>query len=112
MKSTHKWQESNYEKMRFSPGNDTPAAPVRLKLVTFYLVAPAARAVGVAGDFNHWQPLSMQPLDGGWWVVQTHLRHGFHQYRFVVDGKPVLDSHAPGVGRNEWRELVSVIEVY
>jgi hypothetical protein len=29
-----------------------------------------ARAVQLAGDFNHWHPLSMLPRDDGWWFIQ------------------------------------------
>jgi 1,4-alpha-glucan branching enzyme len=41
----------------------------------------------------------MQRRDDGWWFIQVMLIHGHHQYRFLVDGKPVLDPRAAGVGR-------------
>ena len=33
----------------------------------------------------------MQRRDDGWWFIQIMLPHGHHQYRFLVDDKPVLD---------------------
>jgi hypothetical protein len=47
----------------------------------------------------------------GWWFIQVPLTHGHHQYRFVVDGKPMLDPHAAGVARNERNEEVSLVAV-
>jgi hypothetical protein len=45
----------------------------------------------------------------GWWFIQVPLTHGHHQYRFVADGKPMLDPHAAGVARNERNEEVSLV---
>jgi hypothetical protein len=39
------------------------------------------------------------------------LIHGHHQYRFLVDGKPVLDPQAAGVGRDQSNEEVSIAAV-
>ena len=67
-----------------------------LRPANFYCRAPQASSVEVAGDFNHWNPFPMQRRDDGWWFIQIMLAHGHHQYRFMVDGKPVLD---PGDGQ-------------
>ena len=53
----------------------------------------------------------MQRHDEGWWFIQVMLAHGHHQYRFLIDGKHVLDPRAMGKGRNEWNEEVSVVAV-
>jgi 1,4-alpha-glucan branching enzyme len=111
MRNSHKWKESIYEKMLFNPGNANPEPQVPLRRITFYYAAPRAKLVGIAGDFNQWQPLPLQRLDDGWWFVQTHLRYGLHYYRFMVDNQPVLDPHAPGVVRDERNLPVSVIDV-
>ena len=60
------------------------------KPVNFYLAAPKAKSVCLAGDFNEWNPGSheMQRRSNGWWHLQVQLTHGHHQYYFMVDGKP------------------------
>jgi len=79
--------------------------------IHFYCRAPQASSVQLAGDFNHWNPFPMQRHDDGWWFIQIMLSHGHHQYRFLVDGKPVLDPRAMGKGRNQLDEEVSVVAV-
>jgi len=53
----------------------------------------------------------MQRLVDGWWSARVELCHGHHQYRFLVDGRPMLDPHATGVARDEQDEHVSLIAV-
>jgi 1,4-alpha-glucan branching enzyme len=79
--------------------------------INFYYDAPRAKLVCITGEFTHWQPEPMQRMEDGWWFVQAHLNRGFHQYRFLADGRPMLDPHAPGVDRDEQNEQVSVIVV-
>jgi len=79
--------------------------------INFYCHAPQARAVQLAGDFNHWHPLPMLPRDDGWRFIQLLLVRGHHQYRFLVDGKPMLDPRAMGKGRNQLGEEVSLVAV-
>jgi len=83
------------------------------KPVNFYCAAPNAKAVFLVGEFNGWDPVSL-PMGrrvDGWWFLQVPLTHGHHQYRFLVDGQPVLDPHATGKSRNEAEEEVSIIAV-
>lgn len=83
------------------------------KPINFYCDAPKAQAVHVVGDFNRWNP-STHPMErrvDGWWFLQVPLTHGHHQYRFLADGKPMLDPHATGVAHNERNEEVSLIAV-
>jgi hypothetical protein len=49
-------------------------------------------------------------VDGGWFL-QVHLTHGHHLYRFLVDGKPVLDPRGTGIARNERNEQFSLIAI-
>ena len=83
------------------------------KPISFFLHAPDAQTVCVAGDFNHWDPASlpMQRREDGWWFLQVNLTHGHHQYHFLVDGAPTLDPHATGKARNERYAQVSLIAV-
>ena len=81
------------------------------KPVNFYCAAPHAKSVAITGDFNHWQPFPMQRSVDGWWRVQLQLKHGHHQYRFLVDDQPMLDPHAAGVVRDEQGMRASLIAV-
>lgn len=78
------------------------AAPApSLVTVRFVLVAPAARAVSLAGTFNQWDaratPLVRTGPNGTWTATLT-LPAGQHQYAFVVDGvRWVPDPGAPAV---------------
>ena len=117
MKTSHKWTESNNEKIFFmsttlnNPDTTRYSAKNSIKPVNFYCAAPHAKSVELAGDFNHWHPFPMQQSVDGWWLVQVQLCHGHHQYRFLVDGKPMLDPHATGVVRDEHGEQVSLLAV-
>jgi 1,4-alpha-glucan branching enzyme len=117
MKTSHKWNESLNEKLFFMnntqnyPDHARYSAKNSHKPVNFYCAAPNARLVELAGDFNHWHPLPMQRSVDGWWLAQVQLCHGHHQYRFLVDDRPVLDPHATGVARDEHGEQVSLIAV-
>jgi 1,4-alpha-glucan branching enzyme len=95
----------------FSP--DRYSARKMAKPVNFICIAPGAKRVSLAGEFNGWDaaahPMNRQP-DGAW-LLQVPLHHGHHQYVFVVDGKAVLDPQAQGVARNHKGEKVSLIAV-
>jgi 1,4-alpha-glucan branching enzyme len=82
-----------------------------LRPINFYCAAPRAKSVELVGDFNHWRPFPMQRSVDGWWSAQVELCHGHHQYRFLVDGKPMLDPHATGVARDERDDHVSLLAV-
>jgi len=71
--------------------------------VNFSYIAPFARQVNVAGDFNHWNPIAnpMLRMPDGRWVLSLPLHHGHHQYYFLIDGRPKLDPRSLGTVRNE-----------
>jgi 1,4-alpha-glucan branching enzyme len=83
------------------------------KPVNFVCLAPDAKHVTLTGDFNDWSPdahpLKRQP--NGAWFIQIPLNHGHHHYRFIVDGKPMLDPRAQGVARDLQGEKVSLLAV-
>jgi len=83
------------------------------KPVNFVCVAPKAKAVHLAGEFNGWDPLAhpMRRQPDGAWLVQVPLHHGHHQYCFFVDGKMALDPHAQGIARDNKGQRVSLIAV-
>ena len=64
------------------------AAPAPQVLVRLVMLQPGARTVGVAGDFNEWNPLQtpLEPTPGGAWTVTLPLEPGRYEYMFVIDG--------------------------
>ena len=70
-----------------------------LVLVQFVLIAPGARSVSVAGDFNRWEPGDLDMVrvsPEGLWTVTAALARGSHLYSFVIDGtRWVADPAAP-----------------
>lgn len=68
---------------------------------SFYLSAPVARSVKLAGDFTNWaeQPVNLQKGADGIWRINLDLAPGEHHYRFIVDGEwcddPACALHAP-----------------
>jgi len=93
------------------PNSGMHSANRSIKPINFCCAAPGAKAVQLAGDFNHWHPIPMERREGGWWYVQVWLSHGHHQYRFLVDGQPMLDLLATGAARDDRDEPVSLISV-
>lgn len=79
--------------------------------VNFLCAAPNAMRVELVGDFNEWHPSPMAKSVDGWWLVRVELRRGRHQYRFLVDGMPMLDLHATAVVCDEHGERASLIAV-
>ena len=104
-------ESPNFVSSLFAPNRYS--AKKTVKPVNFVCRAPEARQVYLSGDFNAWDaavhPMQRQP-DGAW-VAQVTLHHGHHCYRFVVDGKPVLDPMASGVARDPKGEKVSLLSV-
>jgi 1,4-alpha-glucan branching enzyme len=118
----HHWKESINEKMHFIKHThhmntiqhnyiERYSAHNSHKPVSFFCAAPNAKSVELVGDFNHWHPLPMSRTEDGWWLAQVELCHGHHQYRFLVDGHPMLDPHATGTVGDERDERASLIAV-
>jgi 1,4-alpha-glucan branching enzyme len=99
------------EAINEKPSSRLYSAKNMTKLISFYCGAPHAKSVHLEGDFSGWAPVAMQRRVDGWWFLQVPLIHGHHQYRFRVDGQPLLDPRASGVARNESQEKVSVVAV-
>ena len=70
--------------------------------------------VGIAGDFNNWNPAST-PLSKhqelGVWQACIDIPPGRYRYRLVVDGQWVKDPYNPATETNPFGELNSVLEV-
>lgn len=81
------------------------------EMVNFSCEAPGAKTVHLIGDFNSWNHTSdpMQRQADGSWVREVPLSRGRHYYKFLVDGRPVLDPHAMYYTLGAGQEFVSFI---
>lgn len=102
--------------MSFAP---RPAGGIRSQAikaaipVSFICVAPVATRVSVVGDFNAWNPDAnpMEKAFDGSWKSSIAIRHGHHQYAFLVDGVLTVDPRGQGVSRNAQGQRVSLLAV-
>lgn len=64
-----------------------------VRKVEFKVKAPSANWVGVAGDFNSWNPsnLSAKKDRTGVWKVLAEVPAGTYEYKFVIDGAWIAD---------------------
>jgi anti-sigma factor RsiW len=62
----------------------SPVGVVETVRLTF--VAPAAKRVAVAGDFNKWRTDShLMTRENGMWTIELPLTSGVYTYMFIVD---------------------------
>lgn len=71
---------------------------------------PNAKKVYLAGDFNDWKPATLaMTRQGDEWVFSVHLTPGKHVYKFIVDGKWIIDPGNKLWEQNEYGTGNSVI---
>lgn len=90
------------------------AAQQSSAIITFLLVAPEARTVALAGDFDGWDAarLPLRREASGLWTVDVPLAPGRYQYAFVVDGRRfVADPAAPRAVGDDFGQPTSVLTV-
>lgn len=69
-----------------------------------------AKSVFLAGDFNNWEPNSLSMRrEQNEWVFTVHLSAGKHLYKFIVDGKWIIDPANKLWEQNEYNTANSVI---
>lgn len=71
-----------------------------------------AKRVYLAGNFNRWKEkdLLMQRTDNGW-TLPVYLPEGTYTYRFIVDGKWIVDPGNTDRLPNEYDDYNSVIRI-
>ena len=117
MRTHQRWRESLNEKMltvnalqeKFECEIDS--ANNHIKRINFHCSAPGAKTVHLVGDFNHRHPILMEQQDDDCWFIQIWLPFGHYHYRFLVDGKPMLDPRAAAIAQDEHNKPVSLIVV-
>jgi len=82
--------------------------------VIFSLEAPAHAVVQVAGNFNNWVPESLQFTDSQVtqvWHKTISLKPGSYEYKYVIDGRWLLDPHNSRAIHDPYGGLNSVLNV-
>lgn len=85
----------------------------KLSEVVFSLIAPEAREVYLAGDFNGWKldESSLMQHDNGSWRKKLSLKDGQYRYRFVIDGTWTEDPANPDKELNPFGQMDSLKQV-
>lgn len=71
-----------------------------------------AEKIVLSGTFNYWneQAFVMTKTESGW-EISIHLKPGFYEYKFIVDGEWITDPKNPNVVENEFSEYNSYLDV-
>jgi hypothetical protein len=77
--------------------------------VFFTLVFPGAKEVYLVGDFNNWNA-TVEKLErfGDSFEISLYMVEGSYRYKFVVDGKWIVDPDNPGTDPKRGSPLVLV----
>jgi hypothetical protein len=99
-----------------------PTNPLTVKNHSYLVVAPNftfrlkkhadAKTVYLSGDFDEWSPNTLvMKKEGNDWVFSVHLSVGKHLYKFIVDGKWIIDPTNPLWEQNEYGNGNSIVWV-
>jgi chromosome partitioning protein len=88
-----------------------PARPA--EGVHFAARFPTASQVAVTGDFTDWsvEGIPLARGEDGNWSASVPIAPGCYEYRFIVDGRWVLDRDNPERVKNSYGEVNSVVIV-
>jgi hypothetical protein len=95
----------------------TPEGPARdtVYVTRFVFVAPDAKQVALAGDFNDWDTSKTRLVKSehaGVWTADVPLSPGRYSYAFVVDGERwVADPRAPKAVGDDFGRPSSTVTV-
>lgn len=86
---------------------------IERRKVDFELMAPEAKKVLLAGDFNSWDEdgIALKKSRGGLWKTSLSLKPGRYEYKFIVDGQWWLDPANIDTINNTYGSLNSLKEV-
>jgi hypothetical protein len=92
-----------------------PATPDTVFVTRFVFVAPDAKQVSIAGDFNDWDTASIRLVKDSrhenLWTADVPLRPGRYDYAFYVDGKWLADPAAPRAVGDDFGRPSSTVTV-
>jgi len=83
------------------------------KSIDFILTWPNASKVMLAGTFNNWnyRTAAMKKQKDNTWRKTLSLKPGRYEYKYVVDGRWIMDPNNNNRARNSVGSENSVIEV-
>ncbi|MBI4845338.1 MAG: AAA family ATPase [Candidatus Omnitrophica bacterium] len=94
---------------------EEPVNPIKLsREMIFSFYDPNAQSVEIAGDFNNWtatQESKLEYLNDGKWKKEFSLEPGRYRYKFVVDGKWVVDPNNPNTEPDNSGNINSLLEI-
>lgn len=93
---------------------DKKAALKDERLVEFSIYLPEVSNLSLVGDFNDWNPEHDIPVkdENGMFKIRMRLRTGEYLYKYLADGKWILDTYNEETRFNgEIRELCSYIKL-
>ena len=102
------------EKNRVGGSGDAPHGAVKRKRVVLSIDAGPGKNVGVAGNFNDWDPATKPMTDkdnSGVYSCTLLLKPGTYEYKFVIDGVWCVDTGNPHFAPNDLGTLNSVLIV-
>lgn len=81
--------------------------------VEFIYLAPRAKEVNLAGNFNNWdaKSLPMKKNKKGQWKAAVRLLPGRYEYRYFADGSWITDKQCTEVVRDKTGSAKCVIDV-
>lgn len=97
-----------------STGRKSTSQETSRRSIGLAVVAPDAREVSVAGDFNDWssERHPLQQTDEGTWQITLSLPPGIYQYKFLIDGNRwEEDARNPKRSANEFGTTNSILEI-
>ena len=89
-----------------APGLRADPAQPELRFVKFTVKIANAKAVGIAGDFNKWNPdsISLVQREKNTWVTVIPLPPGTYHYLYRIDGQLILDPLNPDTAMLDGRK--------
>jgi 1,4-alpha-glucan branching enzyme len=81
--------------------------------VEFRLFKPDARFISIVGDFNNWNPENdlLEKKKDGVWTLKKRLFPGVYKYKYIVDGKWMVDLYNPRTARDSAEGICSFIKI-
>ena len=71
----------------------------------------AVKEAFLAGDFSNWRPVPMARRKDGSFTIAIPLRPGRYEYKYIVDGKWIVDPGTSMWAENPFGSVNSVVEV-
>jgi len=84
------------------------------KLGTMRFVIRPDGSVGrvfLAGDFTNWLPVRMRKAKAGAFAVTVPLSEGTHEYKFIVDGRWMIDPDNASSAANPYGTANSLVQM-